>query len=293
MIKLVKENLRIFTITLLVCIKISSQSNSYFKNNESWSGRTLITDNWNSFYINQRGKTIINSDTLIKLIRHSDYNGIDSTYLLAKNNNDTLYLYNTNQNYNAINSNLMTIDYSRTDSISHWDDNHYSARKIDSIDTVYFNGESKKLFYIPDSCSTNIDLVYEGIFDNYGTPIFDGCFEYFNFLFCYSINDSSYYVSENEFIYEKQGECTVENLSINESKKVKIDVYPNPFTDELNIKTEFFKIGVINSIDGKNIINFKINNGQAVLGLEYLPKGLYNLILLTGKQKHDLKIIKL
>ena len=290
--------------SLLIIIFLSlskiylSQSNSFFSDNESWSGQTWITDEYDSFYVKKLGDTIINNDSLVKLFKADDLNGIDTTYYLAKNDSGILQMYISESSYTNINDTII-IDYSRIDSISYWISiyNEYEAKKITGIDTLFFNGKPKKIFYLNDSCgAANEDYILEGTFNIYDKPFFDGCFEYANLLTCYSLNDSSYYVSSNNFTYYQNGTCFIYNLDIKEVDKKQSLIYPNPFVSHTNIQIDNFKENIIASIyslNGNEIRKTLIDNKNFYLDLTELPIGVYYLYLSNSELNEYHKIIKL
>lgn len=292
-------NKSLLIIIFLSLIKIYlGQSNNYFSDNESWSGQTWITDKYDSFYVKQQGDTIINNDSLIKLFKADDYNGIDTTYYLAKNDSGILYMYISESSYTNINDTII-IDYSRTDSISYWASmyNEYEARKITGIDTLFFNGKPKKILYINDSCgASNDDYVLEGTFNIVNKPFFDFCFEYANLLTCYSLNDSSYYVSSDNFTYYQNGTCFIYNLDIKEVDKKQSHIYPNPFVSHINIQIDNFKeylVASIYSLNGIVIRKTLIDNKTFYLDLTELSPGVYYLYLSNSDFNEYHKIIKL
>jgi len=150
-------------IALLLSTKAQAQSNDYFSHGESWAGFDVWMYYATSFYVEQKGDTIVNNDTLIKLNSvHRDYSWNNHRdYLLAKSDAGKLYLYRTSTNYQQITDTII-IDYSRTDSVTYTRVNHsYRAEEIHSIDTVYFDGIPKKLFRLYDGFGlSDDDFVY-------------------------------------------------------------------------------------------------------------------------------------
>ena len=299
--KLITYKFIIVILSLFSTVPIHSQSNSYFDNNESWAGTSWWTINQDSFYINQQGDTVINGDTLIKLIKVDDVSVIDTTYYLAKNDTGVLMMYYSNINYSATNDTII-IDYSRTDSVTFWKSHNsfnseeYQSTSIISIDTVFFNGIPKKIFQINDACGdSDNDFIYEGTFGIMDNPFFEGCFEYMNFMTCYSINDSSYYVTGNDFSFSQLGLCIISNLSIKENNPSLIRVFPNPVMDKLSIETSVTKSSkaCLFSIDGSKVIEFEIMKNNTQIDLEDILPGIYFLTILSDGVKESFKIIKL
>lgn len=288
-------------LSLLSTASHYAQSNSYFENNESWAGESWWTINQNSFYVQQQGDTIINNDTLIKLIKIDDNSGIDTTYYLAKNDTGVLNMYYSNSFYSP-SFDTIIIDYSRADSITFYKSynsfgsNSYLSKNIISIDTIYFNGIPKKIFQIPDACGdSDNDFVYEGTFAIEDDPFFEGCFEYRNNMTCYSLQDSAYSVYEADFSFSQLGLCSVPNLSVSENLAPLFNVYPNPAINALNIETSQSidaTVGLF-SIDGAKMIEFELRKEYHQIDISDISSGIYFLTIISDGVKESFKIIKL
>lgn len=205
----------LLTVTFSVLfLNVHGQSNEYFKHGEGWADVGYGAEG-NTFYsyVFQVGDTIINNDTLVKLKK--PYTVSDTTFYLAKSHLGVLTAYYSNYNFTSIGDSLI-MDFSRLDSITQRIYNNmgssYTAKAINSIDTVYFGTVAKKIFDINDDCIFfgYDDYVYEGVFGFY-----ESCFESINLLLCYSISDSSYQVNLNTFTYLSSGSCSI-NLGIDE-----------------------------------------------------------------------------
>jgi hypothetical protein len=213
-----KHKILFFILSNILFLNANGQSNDYFTHNESWSSVHYDPLGGSASYVFQVGDTVINNDTLIKLKEPNAQFGMtpDTNFFLAKSNLGKLYIYYSNTNFNNIGDSII-YDFSRTDSITSISYNNsqsiYSGSQISSIDTIYFGSVGRKIFNIVDvGCGTNNnDYVYEGVFGYY-----DACFEYANFLTCYSIFDTTYYVNLNTFAFNSSGTCTMSNLGINE-----------------------------------------------------------------------------
>lgn len=83
-------------------------------------------------------------------------------------------------------------------------------------------------------------------------------------------------------------------LSVDDAIKNNLSVYPNPFTDELNIKSnQNITEIVVMDILGKTIITEKSNNSINSVNLGELSKGVYFMRLLSSNNKLEtIKIIK-
>lgn len=275
-------------ILLVILFFLSSlsyfgQSNSFFKNGENWAGMSMLTQYSYGFYVHQLGDTIINNDTLVRLIKPNGLSSFNIEYLLAKNDTGVLYIYQTNSDYSAIYATYM-IDYSREDSISYRMNTSYLACKIIDIDTIYLGSIPKKIYRINDACGESTkDFAFEGIFNLYNEPQFDGCFEYENYLTCFSVGGVTYQYSymDTIFIIDTISKpCVLYNLFIEDSDMLSCKVYPNPACDIINIETAYGTDhieGAILSTDGREIKKFKLTSDNIQIDINQLPKGLYYL----------------
>jgi len=263
-------------ITLLLSTKMQAQSNDYFSHGESWAVESASVTHYESSYVEQQGDTIINGDTLVKLVRVArPYMGSNvRRYFLAKNNLGVLHLYYSNINYSVLSDSII-MDYSRTDSISYINTNGtYSARAIIAIDTIIFAGVPKKVFRFDDGgClgpATNGDLVYEGVFSHYITPFFPDCFENAEVLTCYSIHDTMYTVQNSSFTVRPSGMCYLMHINTEEIKPIAFNIYPNPASHTLYIDID------------KPIENIHIYNNLGQLILEGTTQEIDVSTLING-----------
>jgi Secretion system C-terminal sorting domain len=291
------------TVLTFLSIQVSiGQSNSYFSNGEVWAGESWSAGSYNSFYIKQLGDTVLNNDTLVKLSKAYDtyLNSIDTSYYLAKNDSGILHLYYSQSNFSSI-SDSVIIDYSRTDSITFWASqfNSYEAREIIWMDTVYFNGKSKKLFRILDDCGgSDDDFILEGAFNMNDRPFFDGCFEYWENMICFSINDTSYFVSGFGTFSEtgQSSGCVIDNLIVDEYADMQVNVFPNPVLNQLNIESNDFSKETrvtLFSINGMQMIHAVMENSSLQLDLSELSSGIYFLHIENIGVHKRIKITKL
>jgi hypothetical protein len=204
-------------------LNVKGQSNDYFIHAEGWASIYYGPEGYGgASYTFQIGDTIIDNDTLIKLKQPYAQFGMspDTNYYLSKSNLGILNLYVSNSDYTVIGDSTI-IDFSRTDSITQYTyyptQTIYQGSPINSIDTVYFGAVGKKIFRINDLCDqSDDDFVYEGV-----VGFYDGCFEYANILTCYSIFDTTYYVNWDTFSNSSTGNCTINNLGVEELNKEK------------------------------------------------------------------------
>lgn len=93
---------------------------------------------------------------------------------------------------------------------------------------------------------------------------------------------------------------SIANPIVIDSFEEKINIYPNPFQNELSIAIETKKSGrvtaVINNLLGQELYNkmFEINPGSSVLKINSnLPSGIYIIHVVTDSQTETQKIIKI
>lgn len=76
----------------------------------------------------------------------------------------------------------------------------------------------------------------------------------------------------------------------------KIDVYPNPFSNqvEINIPSQDWRLEIINSI-GQSMFNEELTRSSTNVDLSFLPKGVYHVLLVQPETNKKLskKIIKI
>ena len=104
----------------------------------------------------------------------------------------------------------------------------------------------------------------------------------------YGINTPLYFALDNF-------ETSVPNpVGITENKgQTEFDVYPNPFTTSINIRsTTDLKSIKLKDFSGKLIRESAGSELQVVWDLESLERGMYFLEIDLGEQKHIKKIIK-
>ncbi|WP_281991548.1 carbohydrate-binding protein [Aquimarina aggregata] len=111
-------------------------------------------------------------------------------------------------------------------------------------------------------------------------------------------NDFAFASKENESAKKPQLIITYDSSSKdNVFSKLSSLVYPNPFTDLLQLKLPsdhtFYQLGIIN-INGQKVYNKEINKEESSLqiDLSHIQNGIYFVQLLGLKQKENLKIIK-
>lgn len=102
------------------------------------------------------------------------------------------------------------------------------------------------------------------------------------------IAGSEFYVDNIVLSYENN----LPELAID----TKIDVYPNPFSNqvEINISSQDWRLEIINSI-GQSMFNEELTRSSTNVDLSFLPKGVYHVLLVQSETNKKLskKIIKI
>lgn len=292
-----KNHILLFLIASLFCSMTShSQSNSYFSDGESWAGERWIKQNVSSFYVNNVGDTIINNDTLVKLVHVHGQNQGDTTFYMVKNDTGVLISYYSENGYTDTLKKI-TIDYSRTDSVtSEWHyfpDSfyEYTAYKINNIDTLFFQGKSVKIFDIEDDCGGSWrDHVYEGTFIDGPNPFFESCFEYAKVMTCYSSHGITYGVYEDDFTQNGNGECFLENVGLPKEETTRFEFYPNPVSEVLTIESQrATEIKIVN-IYGQIVYSVDIPKGTKDIDVTGLESGVYLIRSSAGESRRFIKL---
>jgi len=158
---------------------------------------------------------------------------------------------------------------------------------VDSISQIEINGEDRKQIYL-SIWGQFIEHWIEGIGSNFGilqsgTSLAVGW--YTRFL-CMSEDGELIYMNPN------YSSCYLINTKIEEIHYSRIQVYPNPTKDKINIKnSENVKIESISIIDlnGHNLLEFE--NDINELDLSGFSKGIYLLKLIYGNEIIIKKIV--
>nr|NQU92444.1 T9SS type A sorting domain-containing protein [Bacteroidota bacterium] len=155
---------------------------------------------------------------------------------------------------------------------------------ISSIDTIELNdGSNRRRYWLEGGYySLLTECWIEGFGSIHGlfTPLFDLITNYYEpHLSCFKQNGNTVYL--NNYSCDKCF-CSL-GTSINEISEIQIQVYPNPFSDQIIIesKNECSEIRIYNS-KGKIIQTFNTITFPTKFDLGKLPVGLY-LIQMIGK----------
>ncbi len=155
---------------------------------------------------------------------------------------------------------------------------------ISNIDTIeLIDGSNRKRYWLEGVYYSYLDECWiEGFGSIHGifSPIFDIVLNYYEpHLSCYKLNDSTVYL--NNYSCDKCF-CSL-GTSVTEIKENQVQIYPNPFSDEINVisKNEYLEIRIFNS-NGKTIQEFKRITCPIKIEIGELPIGLY-LIQIIGK----------
>lgn len=156
---------------------------------------------------------------------------------------------------------------------------------ISSIDTVeLYDGSNRRRYWLEGVYYSFLDECWiEGFGSIHGlfAPITDILLNYYEpNLSCFKKNESTVYL--NNYSCDKCF-CSL-GTSIKEISELKINIYPNPFSGKINIKSkkEYSKIRIYNT-KGTLVWEYKSMIVPTKIDLSKIPAGLY-LIQLTGQE---------
>jgi hypothetical protein len=72
----------------------------------------------------------------------------------------------------------------------------------------------------------------------------------------------------------------------------RLNTFPNPFNDQLNIKVEMKSEATIFDATGRKVMTFKLSQGENHTSTKELPNGVYLLQVNTGEKVITKKIVK-
>jgi cyanophycinase-like exopeptidase len=106
----------------------------------------------------------------------------------------------------------------------------------------------------------------------------------------------NWYVEDGTLLknLETNGDCAEIVTSTHEITKTNWTVYPNPFQDEINLQGDNLKglsVELLN-LTGQSILSKTITQDHFNLSLQFLPDGVYNLILTNELESVTLKLLK-
>jgi len=169
---------------------------------------------------------------------------------------------------------------------------------ISSIDTVELNdGSHRKRYWLEGGYYSFMNECWiEGVGSIHGlfAPITDILLNYYEpNLSCFKQNGSTVYL--NNFSCDKCF-CSLQTSIMNFNRyQNKIQIYPNPFSEQINVNIEsnnkFSEIIIYNS-NGKIIQKFNVNTYPIEIELRELPTGLYLIQLMGNNFKYTEKLLK-
>jgi hypothetical protein len=263
------------------------QTPDYFANDPKWvcgdwdSGQLdplpLTTTSIYAYYLN--GDTIIGTETFHRLFWRgetfasgpSPINTWDShtgTYL--RQDGKSIRFYNDQIGVDSL---LVSYDYQVGDTVKGdiFQTCGFGQDTIQKIDSTLINSEYRKVFYldsisgpvITEGLGHQVDL--NGQTGEFIKPLCTGLgFDYY--IYCYGFGDIPYWDSQGT-----NGNCYL-NVSIEESDDFDFQLFPNPASDFLVIKSELdYEIISVLSLDGKVCLT----SNSKIIELENLNVGSY------------------
>lgn len=113
-------------------------------------------------------------------------------------------------------------------------------------------------------------------------------FQSVNFIQSSGISYNTFVLTETSFNPSNDDACLFTNLNLNVSEENKINIYPNPFNNqiEISIDKEFSPEGVLKVYDtyGKIVKSANVNYNPVVLDMEELESGIYFASLITKNE---------
>jgi hypothetical protein len=194
------------------------------------------------------------------------------------------YIYNTNSQQESL---LQDFDLDIGDTVVAAD--HCVHKIVVWIDTVYLGNSPRKRFHLNegDGPITVIEGVgsTRGLFDSpcndWFAPVFMQCF----------IQDQNYLQLFPTF------DCS-SLVSTEQNNLVEINIYPNPFTDQLNIQIPELSLQPV-SIRVLNLLgttvfqtNIEFSENPERINLEHIPPGMYVIWIRNNNGERSFKVIK-
>lgn len=244
------------------------------------------------------GDTVINSKTFSKvyrLINDTCLNINNAVYFGAIREEDkqifTITTYHGEQE-------ILLYDFSKEigDTIYSNSPEGYMAYPVivSNIDTVeLFDGSNRRRYWLEGVYFSYLEECWiEGFGSIHGmfSPIFELLTNYYEpHLSCFKQDDYTVYL--NNFSCDKCF-CSL-GTSINDINEFQIQIYPNPFSDQINIesKNEYSEIRIYNS-NGKIIQKFNRSTYPTKIDLGELSEGLYFIQLIGKDFNYTEKLLK-
>lgn len=293
-------------ILLLITISLSAQVPNYFENNPQWrqnsscrTGDCVDTEDY-VYYLN--GDSIIENTTYHKIYKHGivhhywyfnppvpDWCIGSSTfnefYALVRQEENRVYIRQWNE------PEALLYDYGLQvgDTLPITWNQMNNDIVVLSIDSLKVGNSYRKVFNLTQQSSPQLieGIGHEGGFLEPFPPIFDCGHN----LFCYVMNDTTYYPSFNS-----PCDLTV-NIKIIPSQEI-IKYFPNPVVKDLTIEfgssEKIQQVIAYNGVGKKNDLKFEAIGGNEVkIDMSRLGKGLYIIQLKeSGYTLAELKVIK-
>jgi hypothetical protein len=266
-----------------------------------WSGMIIYkdpsgNDSISSYHIKFEGDTILNNRTYTKIWQSNDSQGIN-WYMtgLIREVEKRVYYHKLNDDgfYDML---LYDFSVKKGSSLllsSIESPEFFESMKVTSVDSVIVNGVKRLRIQLSDG--TDSDTWIEKIGSLQGI-----------INHCYFETDSNKRIllcvkQDGEMIYSNDAysECFYTQSSFptfsTDLRNLKINIYPNPFTNEITIEypgTEPFTIEILNSVGQKVFENNVPTQNRFQVNLSAFPAGMYFVKVTSGKKVMVQKIIR-
>ena len=245
-----------------------------------------------------QGDTLINSEQWFKLYSSSDslfQTNLSYRGLLREENNKVFYLDTLNQLDTLYDFSLNVGDSVLFDLYGMYPE----WLQVINVDSIQINGDYYKRLKFAEPTINAFDELNEFWIEGIGS-IHGPLFPNFPVKFSQEIPDSMLVTctySNNQQVWQHQSypNCYVNIvLSVDKLKLFDFKIYPNPFTDRIqieNIGLQQYELTIVNSI-GQTIKRTQVNGDTQIIDLTELQVGIYFLRIENKLNARTMKIIK-
>lgn len=245
-----------------------------------------------------QGDTLINGEQWFKLYSTSDslfQSNLSYRGLLREENNKVFYLDTLNQLDTLYDFSLNVGDSVLFDLFGIYPE----WLQVINVDSIQINGDYYRRLKFAEPTIQAFDELNEIWIEGIGS-IHGPLFPNFPVKFSQEIPDSMFVTctfSNNQQVWEHQSypSCYVNIvLSVAELKLLDFKIYPNPFSDRIqieNIDLQQYELTVLNSL-GQTIKRMQVNGDNQIIDLTELQVGIYFLRIENKLNARTMKIIK-
>jgi len=171
--------------------------------------------------------------------------------------------------------------------------------RIDSVFTQTINGVARRTYkFTANGAYHTEEYWYDGIGSSFGflTPFLSVSDNIFT-LKCNAKNDTLYFLKDNigNFLCsagEPANNCEYNAMptGIDVPSGGGLDIYPNPTSDKLYVKTEMSNaIYILYGLDGRSVVNGTLP--VSGIDIKHVPTGLYFLLVESNGKLHRAKVV--